>query len=100
VDISGLNRSSLLKASASLVKFPVVYFKLGALLKVSGPNSSRYWWLCVFSSGIGSYLFPGCKTFIHEQNAYPGIANRKLAKKVDCVMINFPEAAAILRLPI
>ena len=42
-------------------------------------------------------LFPGCKTFIHEQNAYPGIANRKLAKKVDCVMINFPEAARYLK---
>ncbi|MDO4288892.1 MAG: undecaprenyldiphospho-muramoylpentapeptide beta-N-acetylglucosaminyltransferase [Eubacterium sp.] len=36
----------------------------------------------------------GIPTMIHEQNAYPGKANRMLGKKVDRVAISFMEAAA------
>ncbi len=34
----------------------------------------------------------GIKTAIHEQNAFPGIANKALAGKVDKVMLTSPEA--------
>ena len=34
----------------------------------------------------------GIKTAIHEQNAWPGITNRLLARWVDLIMVNFPEA--------
>ncbi|MCD7774874.1 MAG: undecaprenyldiphospho-muramoylpentapeptide beta-N-acetylglucosaminyltransferase [Clostridiales bacterium] len=34
----------------------------------------------------------GIKTAIHEQNAFPGVANKMLAKHVDAVMLNLPEA--------
>ncbi len=34
----------------------------------------------------------GVKTVIHEQNAYPGIANKALAKQVDRVLLTSPEA--------
>ncbi|RCW62063.1 undecaprenyldiphospho-muramoylpentapeptide beta-N-acetylglucosaminyltransferase [Halanaerobium sp. ST460_2HS_T2] len=34
----------------------------------------------------------GKKTVIHEQNAYPGITNKLLARVVDRVCLNFPEA--------
>ncbi|NLO20529.1 MAG: undecaprenyldiphospho-muramoylpentapeptide beta-N-acetylglucosaminyltransferase [Syntrophomonadaceae bacterium] len=98
VDISGLNRSSLLKASASLAKFPRSIFQAWSIIKNFEPQ------IVVGTGGYVSFpvvsaatLFPGCKTFIHEQNAFPGIANRKLAKKVDCTMINFPEAARHLK---
>jgi len=37
------------------------------------------------------------KTIIHEQNAYPGITNKLLAKVVDKVCLNFPEAADYLK---
>ena len=30
----------------------------------------------------------GIPTAIHEQNAYPGVTNKLLAKKADCVMLN------------
>ncbi len=36
-------------------------------------------------------------TCIHEQNAYPGITNKALAKVVDEVMIAFPEAEKLLK---
>ncbi len=98
VDITGLNRSSLLKASATLAKFPRSIFQAWNIIKSFGPQ------IVVGTGGYVSFpvvsaatLFPGCKTFIHEQNALPGIANRKLAKKVDCTMINFPEAARHLK---
>lgn len=34
----------------------------------------------------------GVKTVIHEQNAYPGITNKMLAKEVDKVMLAVPDA--------
>jgi UDP-N-acetylglucosamine--N-acetylmuramyl-(pentapeptide) pyrophosphoryl-undecaprenol N-acetylglucosamine transferase len=98
IDISGLNRSSILKASASLAKFPRSIFQSWNIVKNFQPNiivgTGGYVSFPVVSAGT---LFPGCRTFIHEQNAYPGIANRNLAKKVDCTMINFPEAARHLK---
>lgn len=38
----------------------------------------------------------GYKTAIHEQNAYPGITNKALAKKVDAVMLTTEGAAKYL----
>ncbi len=98
IDISGLNRSSILKASASLAKFPKSIFQSWSIIKQFQPDmvlgTGGYVSFPVVSAGT---LFPGCRTFIHEQNAFPGIANRNLAKKVDCTMINFPEAARHLK---
>ena len=34
----------------------------------------------------------GIKTFIHEQNAFPGVTNKLLEKFVDKVFISFPES--------
>jgi len=39
----------------------------------------------------------GLPTLIHEQNAYPGLANRLLAPFVDIVALSFQEAAPFLR---
>ena len=38
----------------------------------------------------------GKKTLIHEQNAYPGITNKLLARLVDIVCLNFKEAEKFL----
>ena len=62
--------------------------------------------------GFGGYItFPivyaakvkGIKTFIHEQNSYPGLVNRKLSSKVDVVFYTyesstkyFPKAKKLL----
>lgn len=92
IDVSGIDRSSMLKASRSLVKFPHSFFQAKDIIKEFKPD---------FILGTGGYVsFPvvmagtyfAPKTFIHEQNAYPGLANRYLAKRVDCVMLTFAEA--------
>lgn len=39
----------------------------------------------------------GAKCYLHEQNAYPGVANRVLEKFVDKVFLGFPDAAAFFK---
>lgn len=39
----------------------------------------------------------GIPTAIHEQNAFPGITNKSLAKKVDCVMLTSKEAEKLFK---
>lgn len=39
----------------------------------------------------------GIPTAIHEQNAFPGVTNKTLAKKVDCVMLTSAEAEKRLK---
>lgn len=93
IDITGLKRSSVFKTSASLIKLPKSIFQAWNIIKNFKPE------IAIGTGGYVSFpvvyaatLFPGCKTFIHEQNAYPGIANRNLAKRVNCTMLTFPEA--------
>lgn len=38
----------------------------------------------------------GIPTAVHEQNAFPGVTNKNLAKKVDVVMLTAPEAEKLL----
>ncbi len=38
----------------------------------------------------------GIPTLVHESNAIPGKAVRKLAPKIDCVLVNFAESAELL----
>ena len=39
----------------------------------------------------------GIHTALHEQNAFPGVTNKNLAKKVDVVMLTAPEAEKLLK---
>ncbi len=97
VDISGIDRSSMLKASKSLVKFPKSFFQGWDIIKDFKPD------VVVGTGGYASFpvvlasTFFSCRSFIHEQNAQPGLANRNLASRVDCVMLTFEEAAQYLQ---
>ncbi len=97
VDISGLDRSSMLKATKTIAKFPVSFYQAWDILRAFSPD---------IVIGTGGYVsFPvvyiatvlGCKTIIHEQNAVPGLANRHLAKRVDHTMLTFAEAESHLQ---
>ncbi len=41
----------------------------------------------------------GAKCYLHEQNAYPGVANRALEKFVDKIFLGFPEAGSYFKQP-
>ncbi|HZK87399.1 MAG TPA: undecaprenyldiphospho-muramoylpentapeptide beta-N-acetylglucosaminyltransferase [Syntrophomonas sp.] len=92
LDVTGIDRTSMLKASKSVVKFPTSFFQARNIIKDFHPD---------IIVGTGGYVsFPivlagtvmGIKTIIHEQNAFPGLANRNLAKRVDRILLTFPEA--------
>ncbi len=95
IDISGINRSSMLKASRSLVKFPKSFFQGWDIVRDFKPD------IIVGTGGYVSFpvvlagTFSPGKTFIHEQNAILGLANRNLARRVDAVLLTFEEALAI-----
>ena len=93
VNVSGIDRSSMLKASQSLVKFPRSFFQAWDILKNFQPD------IVVGTGGYASFpivlagTFFACKTVIHEQNAVLGLANRNLAKRVNYTLLTFAEAA-------
>lgn len=92
IDISGIDRTSMLKASKSLVKFPKSFFEAREIVKSFKPDvvlgTGGY---VSFPIVMASTFFP-CKTIIHEQNAVLGLANRYLAKRVDYTLLTFEEA--------
>ncbi|HPT70370.1 MAG TPA: undecaprenyldiphospho-muramoylpentapeptide beta-N-acetylglucosaminyltransferase [Syntrophomonas sp.] len=96
LNVSGIDRTSMLKASKSIVKFPNSFFQARNIIKDFEPD------IIVGTGGYVSFpivlagTFMGIKTIIHEQNAYPGLANRNLAKRVDRVLLTFPEASQYL----
>ncbi len=92
IDIEGLNRSSMLKATRSLLKVPQGLWQARRILAEFKPD------VVVGTGGYVSYpvvmaaSIMGIKTIIHEQNAYPGLANRLLARRADWVLVSFEEA--------
>lgn len=92
VDISGIDRSSMLKASQSLVKFPKSMFQGWDIVKTFKPD------VVVGTGGYASFpvvlasTFYSCRSYIHEQNAVLGLANRNLAKRVNAILLTFEEA--------
>lgn len=78
----------------SVFKVPVGQWQASRILHQFKPD------LVVGTGGYAS--FPavreatrlGIPTAIHESNAYPGLTTRVLSKRVDLVMVGFPEAAA------
>lgn len=96
ISAEGLDRSSMLKALGSALKVPLGFWQSRNIIKEFQPD------IVIGTGGYVSYpvvlaaAVMGIRTAIHEQNAYPGLANRALAKKVDCVMLTFAEARAYL----
>lgn len=96
VDITGIDRSSMLKSGKTLLKFPGSFLQAREIIKNFKPD------IIVGTGGYVSFpvvfsgTFMDVKTIIHEQNAIPGLANRNLAKRVDSVLLTFPEAGQYL----
>ena len=83
---------------------------IGALGKILSSSLKARWTIRKFDPdvaiGFGGYvsgpiIMEACKlhvpTAIHEQNAFPGIANRLLAKHVDQVLLTSEDAATRLK---
>jgi len=96
VDITGIDRSSMLKSGKTLLKFPGSFLQAREIIKSFEPD------IIIGTGGYVSFpvvfsgTFMDVRTVIHEQNAIPGLANRNLAKRVDRVLLTFPEASQYL----
>ncbi|HZJ85116.1 MAG TPA: UDP-N-acetylglucosamine--N-acetylmuramyl-(pentapeptide) pyrophosphoryl-undecaprenol N-acetylglucosamine transferase, partial [Syntrophomonadaceae bacterium] len=92
IDITGLDRSSMLKASKTLMKFPKSFMDARGIIKEFQPDVVLGTGGYVSFPVVFSATFLKCKTIIHEQNAIAGLANRHLAKRVDYTLLTFSEA--------
>ncbi|MDD4802023.1 MAG: undecaprenyldiphospho-muramoylpentapeptide beta-N-acetylglucosaminyltransferase [Syntrophomonas sp.] len=96
IEIRGIDRTSMLKASRALIKFPFSFFQARDIIKDYKPD------IIVGTGGYVSYpvvlagTFMDIRTVIHEQNAIPGLANRNLSRRVDRVLLTFEEARKYL----
>lgn len=96
IDISGIDRSSMLKATQALLKVPFGFLQARDIIHNFQPD------IIVGTGGYVSFpivlsgSFMDVRTIIHEQNARPGLANRNLAKRVDTVLLTFEEARSYL----
>ena len=97
IDISGFRRDisfeSLKRNLSTLGKLVKSSRQAKRILKDFGPD---------VVVGMGGYVSGpvlrmaqklGIPTAIHEQNAYPGVANKAVAKNADCVMLSIAAAA-------
>lgn len=90
LDISGLNRSNLLKNIFLPFKIVKSFFQARSIIQQFKPT------VCV---GVGGYAsFPvlymaqqkGIPTLIQEQNSYAGKSNKVLAKKANAICVAYP----------
>ena len=94
IDVEGMKGRGLKQGIAVLAKLPKSMMQSISVIREFSP---------LLVLGMGSYSAgPVClaarlmriPTAIHEQNSYPGITNRLLAKIVDRVFISFEESRA------
>jgi UDP-N-acetylglucosamine--N-acetylmuramyl-(pentapeptide) pyrophosphoryl-undecaprenol N-acetylglucosamine transferase len=96
IDISGIDRNSMRKATQALIKFPFGFLQAREIIKEFQPD------IIVGTGGYVSFpvvlsgSFMDVRTIIHEQNAIPGLANRHLAKRADTVLLTFEESRPYL----
>ncbi|MBN2061505.1 MAG: undecaprenyldiphospho-muramoylpentapeptide beta-N-acetylglucosaminyltransferase [Deltaproteobacteria bacterium] len=89
ISVEGIKGRGLRKAIIAFVKVPIAIFQSAKIIRRFSPH-------VVF--GVGGYSSgPACfvarimkvPTAIHEQNTFPGLANRLLSRIVDKVFISF-----------
>ncbi len=92
IKISGLKRSLSLKNVKALYQAATAPLAAEGILRNIKPD---------LAIGTGGYVcWPtllaasrlGIKTALHESNAIPGLATRKLSARMDLVLLNFPSA--------
>ena len=92
MDVHGLKRKLSLDNLKNIAKAVVAISKSKRLLREFQPD------LVIGTGGYvsGPVVWAACDlripTAIHEQNAFPGLTTRKLARRVDLVMMCFDDA--------
>ncbi len=97
IDVEGLKGRGLKKATSVVFKLPKSFFQSYSVIRNFSPD---------LIIGMGGYSsgpiclagrIMGVPTAVHEQNSYPGLTNRLLARFVDRVFISFEESRSHLK---
>jgi len=97
ISVGGLKGKGPLDLAKNLLRLPVGFFQAWRVIGRHHPSVVL---------GVGGYSsgpvllaawMRGVPTIIHEQNAYPGLANRSVAKFVKAVAVAFADAAPRLK---
>lgn len=94
IEICGLSRAKSIKGLIKNVKTAVKYAKargtVKRLIREFAPDIVIGTGGYVSAPVLSAAADMGCKTAIHEQNAFAGVTTKMLSKKVDCVFLSFP----------
>ena len=101
VEMNGLSRKKTFKAFIENIKTIILTLKAskkaGRIIKEFAPDVAVGFGGYVTEPVIRAASKLKVPTCIHEQNAFPGVANKALAKIVDKVMLTSPEAEKYMK---
>ncbi len=92
IDVEGLKGRGLFRGAGVVIRLPKGFYQAARVIRHVSPQVVL---------GVGGYTagpvclagrFLGVPTAIHEQNSYPGMTNRILARVVNKVLISFDES--------
>lgn len=95
VSVRGLKGKSLVQTAANLSRLPLAFVQAWRLVSRYDPDALL---------GVGGYAsgpvlavgrLRGRRTVVQEQNAFPGLTNRILARFVDTIAVGLPKALEI-----
>lgn len=93
IEAAGINRHNLLKNFDTAKKFIEGGQEVKKILDDFKPDVVIGTGGYVTGTVVMNASKKGARCFIHEQNAFPGVANKFLENKCEKVFISFPEAA-------
>ena len=101
IKISGFQRritiKNIFRNICTIFNLIISYFQVNKLLKSFQPDVVVGFGGYVSGPVLRAAAKKGIKTVIHEQNAFPGMANKALAKIVDKTLISVPEAGKLMQ---
>lgn len=97
VTVSGLNRKQLWKNVQTVKDLKKGLDEAKAIIKEFRPDIVIGTGGYVCGPVVRTAASMGIKTYIHEQNAFPGLTNKLLSRKADRVFIAFEEAASYFK---
>lgn len=100
IKISGFQRKitikNIFRNIQTIVYLMLSFFQVRKLLKEFKPDAVIGFGGYVSGPVVRAAAKKGIKTLIHEQNAYPGIANKALAKLVDKTLLTVEDASKLM----
>jgi UDP-N-acetylglucosamine--N-acetylmuramyl-(pentapeptide) pyrophosphoryl-undecaprenol N-acetylglucosamine transferase len=97
ISVGGLKGKGALETIRNLFRLPVGFAQAFRLIGKHRPSAVLGVGGYASGPGLMAAKLRGVSTIIHEQNAFPGVTNRVLAKFVKAVVVAFAEAAPRLK---